>query len=374
MLKSQPNIKSIVMFLTVCVVAVSSVFSEVDIKFNGDLWYILRYETIHDSTKNSNLSHNYIWNFKAKAIVSEDFQMGFRISNPAGYASNQIVDNFGTFGIKTTPNNDRIISIPEMYFKWTPGKFKLAAGIIPVNANITLDLVAWEANKYINLCKCGWFAVMNNSQTGINMGFDFIKNEETSFGIDVIWAIATEAGVKEASDAFKHDNHRLIASLPLSIAKKLLVFTPTFHFRTNVYRSKDEANHSASGGLDIGINPAKFISLKTGIAVGGYKSDCMDSDTSVKKTDPMGMLVGFGTKIMPGFGKIMFDFKYSSWEDREKKSKTNSIHTDLKYAMPLINKNLTIMPRIRVWHYMPDVEPKNSTTHVRYEIFTIGKF
>ncbi len=350
-------------------------FAEVKFKFNGDLFYILRYDhfkkVTDTTTKSGNLSHNYIWNLKAKATVNENLSMGVRLSNPAGYGSNQITDNWTTFGKSTGTNSSFILAVPELYFNWNVGPFALMAGNIPVKGNVPLDLAAWEPTGYVNLCKCGWIAVMNNSLTGLDATMNFIKKESFEFSLKAIWARANEGGTSDPKDLYKTDQNRLIVSTPLTIAKNTLSLIPLLHLRTNVARSGDESNTSASGGLDVAIKLNKVITIKTGFAAGGYSNDSQKDDSGYVATAPMGMLATLGTDIKPGLGKIMFTAKYSTWEDRESGPKNLSLHTDLKYSIPV--KKLAIMPRFRMWSYFND-ENDNKSFHFRPEIFLISKF
>jgi hypothetical protein len=153
------------------------------------------------------------------------------------------------------------------------------------------------------------------------------------------------------------------------------------HMRTNVYESldKEESNASVAAGIDIGINPVKQFGVNAGVAFGGMKNACQEDDAGYVASAPMGILTELDMAVMPGFGKAMFTFRFSNWKDREVENadgdviSNSMIHFDIKYSIPVLS--LSIMPRMRIWHYInSDADDKSATTDLRPELFFIGKF
>ncbi len=361
------------------------------VTFSGDVQYRLRYDvqrgkdtsgTAIDPTK-SNYSNRYAWNFKMKAKVNENMLIGLRLSNPSGYCTDNVADMMNwVFGDKgdTLGNGDagidvtthRVLSIPEMYFRWNASIVSITGGIIPVVTNTVLDLVGVEHKKYGNAGKCPWSVLMNNSQTGLELGLGFVNTDALSFGFNTVTTVSADSG-SSTKAALKRDQLRFIFSLPVGIQDKMFCILPVMHLRTNVYRSADlaEANHSMCGGLDLKLNPIKQLGLSAGFAVGGYKNDSQKDDAGYSASSPFGLLAMFGTVVKPGFGKAMVTFKFSNWKDREADPTNSMIHFDLKYSIPVLK--LTLMPRMRIWHYT-NSETDATTTDLRPELFFIGKF
>ena len=354
--------------------------------FGGDLQYRLRYDYIkkkgNDGEKTGttgDYSNLYAWNFRAKATVNENLLFGLRLSNPSGGGPDKILDNLSQMYYKTTDNyNFRILSIPEMYFTWNVSIVSLSFGIIPVSGNTVLDLVYTERDNYKsgNCCEAGittWKVYMNNSQTGFDLGFSFINDEATSVGLSMVSAVATNGGPDSPAYALKNDQLRFIFSLPVSVLEKKLSFLPVMHMRTNVYRSadKEDANHSLTGGIDIGIKPVKQVGMNIGFAAGGFKNDAVAPEDSLSA--PLGMLANAKVTLAPGYGKATVDFYYGMAKDREADPVINNnlIFFDLNYEIPV--KSLTIKPRVRIWNFI-NSEDDASELCVRPELFFIGKF
>lgn len=352
------------------------------ISFSGDVQYRIRADIhLNKDTSGAALSkqidhqHRYAWNFIAKAIVSENLFIGMRLSNPSGYITDDIVDN-----LKTTrellETHRRFLAVPEMYFKWNVGIFYIAGGVIPVISNTVLSLSGYEDSDFKHATG-SWKDKMNNSQTGLNLGLNFINNKSSSFGLNTIYTIASGVGKTNAVDAFKNEQLRFIFSFPLYILDEKLSLLPVIHFRTNICRSADleKANHSLVGGIDININPIKQLSFNTGFAVGGNKNECQKDDPGYDtlKTAPLGLLTAFKITLNPGFGKGIIGLKISTSKDREANPEIvyTMLRWDIKYAIPI--KGLTIMPRLRLWYGFND-NNKESITKLRPALALIGKF
>lgn len=356
------------------------------LSFSGDLQYRLRYDYIkkenNDGEKESttgDYSNLYAWNFRAKAVINENLLFGMRLSNPSGGGPDKILDNLNKMYYKDYDEyNFRILSIPEMYLKWNVSVVSLSFGIIPVPANTVLNLAYTEPDNYMTkgCCEAGittWKVYMNNSQTGLDLGFSFVDDKATSIGLGVVSAVASNSGPDSPAYALKNDQLRFIFSLPVSLLEKKLSFLPVMHIRTNVYRSadKEKANHSLTGGVDIGIKPAKQIGMNLGFAAGGFKNDAVAPEDSVSA--PLGMLANAKVTLMPGYGKATVNFNFGMAKDREADPVINNnlIHFDFMYAMPV--KSLTIMPRVRIWNFT-NSEDDASELRVRPELFFMGKF
>lgn len=363
------------------------------ITFSGDVQYRWRGEyqngTNPDGSDWSNapkadFQHIYAWNLRMKAVVNERLFLGMRLSNPLGFCGDNIVDNLSKVIGGDGGAENKILSIPEMYFKWNLGIVSLAGGVIPVNSNTVLDLVTFEAMCFEkgNDCWIGktwWKVAMNNSQKGLDLGLNFVKNKSTSFSINVMNTIAEGAGIAQASEALKRDQLRFIFSAPLSVLEKKLAFNPVAHMRTNVYRSADldKANHSFGGGLDIAISPVKQFTMIIGIAADGYKNDSQKDDPGYDtlKTAPLGLLTQIAFRIKPGFGKGMVDIKYGQNKDREDDPVVvkSLFYWDLRYVFPI--KGLKIMPRVRAWHtFNNDADNEYTKVHLRPALYFMAGF
>ena len=87
----------------------------------------------------------------------------------------------------------------------------------------------------------------------------------------------------------------------------------------------------------------------------------------------MSILLNASFTVEPGFGKAIVFFAFSQARDRKAASPKNNnlLHWDVKYGIPI--KNLTIMPRMRVWHYTTE-DADRTQTELRPEIFLMTKF
>ncbi len=352
-----------------------------DITMSGDAQLRLRVHYVKstdsagkDKPATGDYTNNYAWNFKLKAKVNENLCFGMRLSNPAGYATDKVSDN-----LTKASANFKILSIPEMYFKWKVPVFSISFGIIPVMANTVLNLAYTEQHNYMankDCCEAGitsWKVYMNNSQTGLDFGFLFLNDKATSVGFNFITAIAEDAGKDYVANALKNDKLRFVWSIPVSILEKKLSFLPVLHMMTNKYRSadKEDANHTLCGGLNIGIKPIKQFGLNLGYAIGGFNDDAVAHEDSVSA--PLGMLTNVAVTVKPGFGTASVGFNFGLTKDREADPVINHrlIHFDMKYAMPI--KSLILLPRVRIWTF-GNSEDDTSELRVRPELFFLAKF
>ncbi len=358
--------------------------SKTKIILSGDVQYRFRYgyETGKDALGDDlpavgDYTNRYGWNFRVKARVSESIHLGMRLSNPKGYATDNIADNVS----KVSKEPQRLVAIPEMYFAWNAGPLSLAGGIIPVPGNTVLDLAAFEGKGYKDAVS-SWKNYTNSSQTGLNLGLSFIDKSSLLFGLDVLYAVArdnVDDGENTPSNALKNDQMRFIFTLPTSIIDDKLSFLPGLHMRTNMFRSadKEKANHSVAGGLSVGIKPLKQLGFDVGFAVGSYSNECMKNVAGYDtlKTAPLGLLTTIKVKIKPGYGKGIVVYKISNAKDRE--IDDEFMHTmmrwDVKYAFPV--KGLTIMPRMRVWYsFNNSTTDKTEFVELRPELFLMSEF
>lgn len=355
---------------------------KVDLSFGGDAQFRLRYHykieddgTEKDPETTDDYTNQYAWNLKVKAKVGENVTFGFRISNPSGYATDKVGDQLK----KISSDNYQIISIPEAYVCMATKVVALRFGVIPVMSNVVLNLAYHETDDYLNKSSCceagvsSWKVYMNNSQTGLGLNFNLLKNEQTSLGLNIVSSIALNSGAGGPGDALKNDQLRFIYSIPVSLLAKKLTFNPVLHMRTNVERSEDKekANHSLTGGIDVAINPIKQLAVKVGFAAGGYSNDAVKSADPV--SSPIGILLNSNITVKPGFGKAIVGFNFATTKDREVKDAIvqKLIHLDFKYGIPV--KGITIMPRFRIWAF-PNSKTEAKETWLRPELIFSGKF
>ncbi len=364
------------------------------VTFNGDVQYRWRSEIFDGvkkdgtewSNKTGDFQHIYAFNFKMKAVMSDNLCFGMRLSNPAGYAGDNIVDNVSKVIGGDEGAANKVLSIPEMYFKWKLNMVSLAGGVIPVSGNTVLDLVAFEEMCFGKgedcwIGKTWWKVAMNNSQKGLSLGLNFVKTKEASFSLNIMNTIAEGAGKGNLSDALKKDQLRFIFSLPISLLGKKLAITPVMHLRTNMYRSADleEANHALAGGIDIKVAPVKQLAIIAGIAVDGFKNSSQENDPGydTTKTAPFGLLTQLAFRVKPGYGKGMLDIKYGAKKDREDEPVvvTRSLfYWDARYAFP-IKGGLKIMPRVRAWHFFNnDTDNDYKKVHLRPALYFMASF
>lgn len=345
------------------------------ITFAGDVQYGIRGEILVGKDENGDKlgriadhQHRYGWNFRSRAVLSNNLQLGLRLSNPRGHNTDNVKDNIEKVSY--------LITIPEACFKWQVNRFFLAGGVIPVKGNTTLGLSAYIDDGYKNAVTA-WKNKMNESQTGFDLRFNFLSNDQTSFGFNSLYAIASAADETNAIDAFKEEQLRFLFALPLSLMKQRLSFYPAMHLRTNVYRSADldKANHSLIGGIDVKINPNKQFRIKLGVAAGAHSNSSQEKDPLYDslKTAPYGVLSVIGLRIKPGFGQGDIIMKYSHSRDRVESPKTSfsMLRWDIKYEIPI--KSLILKPRIRIWYGLNDVDD-SVNAKIRPSLMLIGRF
>ena len=344
---------------------------KVNFSFHGDVNYRFRGDIqankdIGGKKQNAQVDHQhrYGWNLKARVEVSDNLLFGVRFSNPLGYITDDVEDNFSwAFG---SDSKVELLTISEIYFQWNVSIVSIAGGKIPVMGNTALDLAAYEAMQYKN-ATTSWNEAMNAAQLGLNLGLLIYKNNSTSLEFNTLYTIAQgEKRRGKAADALKNDQLRFIFSLPLSVMDQKLSFDPVLHFRTNTDRSLDnkKGNHSLTGGLDINILAIKQVSFTVGYAIGGFKNDSHKDEIGYIASAPLGMLTKFGVTAQPGYGTIRGEFKFNNAQDREAGTTVNynQLYWDFQYDMPI--KGLIITPRIRAWHEFNDKKNDDSVVNM----------
>lgn len=388
---AKTNIFSIAQLLILLFVA-SSVFAKADISFNGDVQYRLRYHYDmrsnikgEDSSAAPDFSNRYAWNMKLKINVNKNLFFGVRLSNPKGYATELVTGN--------SENNYKPVAIPELYFNWKISLLSFSAGIIPVKSNTVLNLVAYEPKGYKDAGVSSWAVKLNNSQTGMNLNLKLLSKDDISLGMNIMATVASDAAGTDKANALVHDQIRLIISIPTKLASKKVSLLPVMHARFNAFRSKEDdvdildtlstkVNHTIAGGIDINVKPMDFLGINLGLAGGMYDNTCQTSDyivndkneaVPVKQTAPLGILFNTKITLTPALGKGIVDFNYGRSRDREINPTLNNnlLYWDIKYAFPV--KSLTIMPRLRIWHFTNDVTEKK-TTKIRPELIFKAAF
>ncbi|MGD9202014.1 MAG: hypothetical protein PVI26_10650 [Chitinispirillia bacterium] len=344
---------------------------KVNFSFHGDVNYRFRGDieanmdiSGEKRSKKIDHQHRYAWNLKAGITVSDNLLFGMRLSNPLGYITDDVVDNFNWAIGKDS--NIELLTISEIYFRWNVNVLTIAGGKIPVIGNTALDLAAYEGKKYIN-ATTSWKETMNASQLGLNLGLLLYKSNLTSLKFNTLYTIAQgERRRGKAADALKNDQLRFIFSLPLTFIEPKMSFEPVLHFRTNIDRSFDnkKGNHSLAGGLDINFLPIEQVGFTVGYAIGGFRNDSHEDETGYIASAPLGILVKFGVAAQPGYGTIKTEFKFSNSQDREAFTTVNynQLYWDIQYDMPI--KGLTITPRMRAWHGFNDIKNDDSIVNM----------
>jgi hypothetical protein len=361
----------------VAVLALWVTGTQAEVNFSGDIQYRFRYEwnvlhAIPDSTR-GDYTNRYMWNLKG-SYTKDNLLLGIRLSNPLGAATENIADNLSY----VTQGNYNLVSIPELYFKWTVAKFALSAGIIPVEENTVLDLVMYENVKYAayknnaspgDNARAGcdpWPVLMNNSQKGVACNYGIRQTENFSLKVGVLSSVGkdTTSFIYKPGEKFNNDQVRFMLTLPMAYKGSFITATPIFHVRTSIFQSSNGmySNHSYAGGLDFGIKPINLIAAKLGFAYGTYKNDVQKNDAGYKATNPFGLLSYAGFIVNPGYGEFDADFDYSLAQDKLNTLGTGGVFLDrhdqlffmdLKYGMPI--KSLIFMPRLRLWQRFNDV-------------------
>ena len=352
---------------------------KVNFSFHGDVNYRFRGD-IHANrdvkgekrSKKVDHQHRYAWNLKAGIKVSDNLSFGVRLSNPLGYITDDVEDNFSwAFG---SDSKMELLTISEMYFQWNASILNIAGGKIPVIGNTTLDLSAYEGVRYKN-ATTSWKETMNASQLGLNLGLIIYKDKSNSLEFNTLYTIAQGGeGRGKAVDALKNDQLRFIFSFPLAVMEQKLSFDPVLHFRTNIDRSLDNknSNHSLTGGLDIDILAFKQVGFTVGYAIGGFKNDSHKDEIDYIASAPLGMLTKFGITAHPGYGTIKAEFKFNNSQDREAYTTVNynQLYWDIQYDMPI--KGLTITPRMRAWHGFNDKKNDDSVVNMLLPALILG--
>ncbi|MBD3242168.1 MAG: hypothetical protein GF331_16370 [Chitinivibrionales bacterium] len=376
---------------------VAAAWGEVDVKFNGDVMYRWEFDyrkNYDDSGKvastDGDFQNRYWWNLRLGINVNENLGFKIRLSNPNGY----FTDNLGS-NLAWAARNDvlSLVSIPEFYFDWNIKQIlRLKGGILsvagPGTFHTVMDLVAFEdgggmlPGGYYGAGLMPWFVATNGSQLGMNLIVNH-KVDDFSIGLDVVGTLAEDADPSLSKDAIKLDQFRYIFAVPISFMGKMLSVMPAMHLRTNLYRSDslDEGNHSIVGGLDVWSTPIDMLTARAGFAIGGYSNSSVwdSTDASIDSIAPLGMLLNFGVRVKPGYGRALVDFAWGRWTDREADSlgernmlKNGSLlYWDVLYDMPV--KSLVIRPRVRIWRWGTP-ETDEAKLQVRPELDFIAKF
>jgi hypothetical protein len=362
---------------------------QAEVNFSGDIQYRFRYEwnalhAIPDSTR-GDFTNRYMWNLKG-SVSKDNLFFGVRLSNPLGAWTENIADNISN----VSQGNYNLVSVPELYFKWTVQKFALSAGIIPVEENTVLNLVMYEGSKYTDFKKNiyvgdnPWCVQMNNSQKGMALDYGIKETGDFSLKIGVLSAMAkdTMSYIYKPGEKFNNDQVRFMLTLPMAYKGKFITAMPIFHVRANIFESASGmySNHSYAGGLDFGTKPINMLAARLGFAYGAYKNDVQKNDPGYKAINPFGLLAYAGFIVKPGYGEFDADFDYSLAQDKLNMYVLNGIITnrhdqlfymDVKYGMPV--KNMTVMPRFRLWHRFNDVTG-NTLTTIRPEFILSAGF
>ncbi len=350
---------------------------QAQINFSGDVQYRFRYEwnalhAIPDSTR-GDYTNRYAWNLKG-TYTKDNLLFGIRLSNPMGSATDNIADNLSY----VTQGNYNLVSVPEFYFKWTVEKFALSAGIIPVEENTVLDLVMYENVGYaefknttnpadnLHAGSDPWSDLMNSSQKGVALSYGIKQSGDFGLSVGLLSAMAkdTMSYIYKPGTKFNNDQVRFMLTLPMTYKGSFITAMPVFHVRTCVASSAngEYANNSYAGGLDLGIKPADLVAARFGFAYGTYKNDVQENDPGYVAHNPFGLLAHMGYVVKPGYGELSADFNYSLAQDKDSMYLQNDtvwnrhdqlFFMDLKYDIPI--KNLTFMPRFRLWHRFNDV-------------------
>lgn len=361
----------------------AAVQAELKVDVSGDVQYRLRYNYLlerdsldRDSSRTPDFQNRYAWNFRLKITPNEFVVFGFRLSNPNGYGLDGVGDDDidgMTQDVDSAASDDskgiaRVLSLPEAYFKWSPGAIDLSAGIIPVHGNTVLDLASYNQDGYQNVGSSTWMTAKNESQTGLMFGVNYLNSDDYLIRSELMFAMVRDEDGSNAFDAFVRDKFRFLLNVPIELKKNSLSIIPTGHFILNNYRSEnhEEASHTVEGGLELKMQPIEKLSILLGAAGGLYNNEALKSDTGSEylASAPLGMLLRTKIRFIPSFGRVMAEFRYGRSRDREAEDVVNYdlFHWDIKYAMPV--KKVTIMPRFRAWYTFNSNE-KHSVVELR---------
>jgi hypothetical protein len=360
------------------VLACAATAAAVDFTWSGDVQYRLRYERtyitdeVNDAltvdTIKSDYTNRYAWNLKLGAAINENLMIGLRLSNPLGSGTENISDNIS----QLTVSNYNLVAIPEMYLKFTAWRFSLLAGIIPVPENAVLNLTVYEDLQYVGVGSNPWGVLMNNSQKGIALGLEPVKNESIVLGINFLSAIGRDrTSYSTAGHEFRNlDQMRFMLSVPVQLPKAVgLTVTPILHYRTAIRQAMDSTtaanpdnpwwqaikrNDAVAAGIDVGISQMMMLDVKYGFAIGGYDNTAARDSATVTQIAPLGMLETIALTLRTPAGVSQLDVTQGmSMDRRQNPVKHNStIFVDVKHGIPI--RKFTIQPRVRFWAYFND--------------------
>jgi len=339
-----------------------------DVVFNGDIQYRLEHNYYRKNANKASYytsgdyTNKYAWNLFIKANPTDKLLLGVRFCNPMGYNMDVITDNN-----KTLLSNP--LSVAEFYLKWSPAAFfSVSAGIIPVTETTVRDLTIFEPNGYLNpngfiaIGQSPWAVYMNNSLKGVDLAFAIASSKQFSIGADCIYAIASEyTPPKEDTTTalmaeLGKNQYRVFLSVPMDFMDKMISARPEFSMRANVYRSADaaKADHSYSGGLDVGAKPVKELGLKAGFAYGGYSNAAVADAPTHPDTMPTGMQINAGGSYALPFMSVLLDYSFGMRGDDKAVTKVAQFLSfwDLKFPIPITR--VTLIPRVRAWLYTND--------------------
>jgi len=339
--------------------------------------------TLTVDDKRSAFNVPFGWNVLFGLDFGESVSLDFRLSNPAGYALDQLNFTNGSgmhdqYDIDlyngTAAAKAYFPALPNAYFTWKPGSvFSLKGGLLEVEGNTTLDLVAGvETESGLWTSHDSWADSYNNSQGGIKFGFELGDNVE--IGLTTALVSPTNVLDEETPNSQIHNEFRFIIDADIAIGD-VATISPTFqtrsHWRERTYTEqfglgdpiqKKETPIMVAYGVDAGFEFNDMFSLDAGIALGHInlgKPNKVDTQDNGEKVNGFGFLARVAPTLFIG-RFIELEFSYSlgtgsltqeaySNSLKELTEKTTLVYNDL-YLRALFNAsdNFAIGPSVEL--------------------------
>ena len=317
--------------LLAATVLTASVFAQPQLdefRFSGDMsinpgFDISNSFSWHDGNKvgerrSSAFNMQYGWNVNMGLDFNDYFSMDFRLSNPSGHALDQLnFTNGSVQGVWAVPQ------LPNAYFTWrTGGLFSLKGGLLRVDGNTVLDLVAGAEASRAELVSAmseprlpnfgalglwthysSWDATYNASQAGLQFCFDITDG----VGINLTTALVKPSNYVW-NQPHPHNEFRFILNADLELSH-MLTLSPTIATRS-FWRAYNETNDQGettpktpilfSYGVDAGVELNDMVNLNAGIALGNVR---LDQDNSA-----FGFLFKVAPEITFGINEVFANY------------------------------------------------------------------
>jgi hypothetical protein len=278
------------------------------------------------------------------------------------------------------------------FAEWNPGYAHVTAGIIPVRETTLMNLLGvsiWTNKTYALAAHLQWGVLTNFGQTALRVGAPILKND-FKLGVEIMSAVIEQRPALLGIDNMNANSPAVEFLIEVPMSYKAFTATPQFY----VIPNRSFNNTLLKGDAEIGVGTDFGYQLNEGASFRGGLAFAQNSNAESYRagdsvaTDPFdaskgkqldmpfdrsGLLGTIGATIKMGPGKFVIDLNINTYTD-EKSVTIDDIYSffDLKYGWA-VNKNFTVMPRVRLFGVMPKVK-YDSKLATRPELILSGAF